>query len=107
MAKTKYLTMEQSSVYTDDSGNFYPDIFTFNIENFQMNDVPLKYALSEQDIYRFDLLISNYYGKSDYDDLVLWVNNLEHIADKQPGDTIYLPSKNDITEYYRKNFISR
>jgi hypothetical protein len=101
---TKYLTISESKVYTDSLGNTFPDIFTFAIDSFTMTEVPLKYILNSVDIYRFDLLILNYYGSSSYDDLVLWINKIKHIADVVPGMTIILPSKKDMDNYYREYY---
>ena len=99
MAKSKYSTIASSSVYTDASGNFYPDIFTFPINNIVLNDKPLKYYLEQQDIERFDILMANYYGSSDYDQIILWLNKIGHIADQSVGTEIYLPSKNDLDTF--------
>lgn len=101
---TKYLTISPSEDYSDNLGNPFPNIFTFEIEKFKMNSNPLKYILNSIDIYRFDLLILNYYGSSYYDDVVLWINNIEHIADVAPGTEILLPSKKDLDDFYRKNY---
>jgi len=98
-SKSKYLTMQSSKVYKDIEGNYYPDIFTFGINNINIVNKPTKYYLSDQDISRFDILMYNYYGSSEYDQLVLWINNIEHIADKNPGDTIYLPDKEDLDSF--------
>jgi len=101
---TKYLTISESAVYTDSLGNKFPDIFTFNIDKFKTTEASLNYVLNAVDIYRFDLLIVNYYGSSYYDDMVLWLNNIEHIADVVPGTIILLPSKKDLDDYYREYY---
>lgn len=101
---TKYLTISPSAVYKDTLGNLLPDIFTFSIDSFEMKEVPFVYELNSIDIYRFDLLILNYYGNSYYDDLVLWINKIRHIADVMPGTKIILPNKKDIDDYYREYY---
>lgn len=103
--KSKYLTINDSDYYVDSDGNSYPDIFTFNINDIQITEAPLKYMLTERDIYRFDILIYNYYGTPDYDDIVLWYNAIPYIASKAPGDIIYLPTKKDIETFYRDNLV--
>ncbi len=102
MIKNKYLTIVASDTYADNFGDKYPDIHTFPIEDLKINYAPQKYTLTINDIYRFDILIFNYYGDASYDDLVLWYNNIEHIADVSPGTEISLPDKRDIDSYYRE-----
>jgi hypothetical protein len=105
MSKNKYLTIKDSSVYTDTYGNAYPDIFTFNINSFTYTEKPVEYYLEDNDIQRFDLLMYNYYGSSDYDTYVLWLNGIGHIADEKVGTKIYLPAKTDIDAYISGNLV--
>lgn len=99
--RSKYLTIKKSTVYKDSNGNEYPDIFTFPVDKLKFKSKAQKYILNSNDIDRFDILISDYYGIADYDDLVLWFNDIDHIADITPGTTIYLPDKSDLDEFYR------
>ena len=99
------MTIKNSTAYSDSNGNAYPDIFTFNINSFKFTEAPLKYMVSAQDIYRFDLLINSYYGISDYGDIVLWVNHIAHPSFMTPGDIIYLPKKSDIEAFFRDNLV--
>lgn len=103
MDKNRYLVIEESSKYKDSYGNTYPDIFTFPIKKFKTTEMPFSYTLTEVDIYRFDLLIYSYYGSPEYDDIVLWYNKIQHIADVMPGTQIELPTKNDIDNFYSNN----
>ena len=101
----KYLTMEKSKIYKDEFGNYYPDIFSFKIDKFNFTKASQKYVLTSQDIRRFDILIQNYYGNSDFEDLVLWLNKIKLISDKNPGDIIYFPATSDLESYYRENSV--
>lgn len=101
----KYLTMNKSKIYQDEFGNYYPDIFSFKIEKFLFSKATQKYVLTTEDIKRFDLLIQGYYGSADFEDLVLWLNEINLIEDKNPGDIIFLPSQYDLENYYRENSI--
>jgi len=105
MTKTKYLDIKQSNVYKDSSGVYYPDIFTFPIQNFEASEKPQSYYLTDNDISRFDVLMSTYYGASYYDNFVLWINNIGHIADVAVGTKILLPSKNDINTFIADNAV--
>lgn len=104
MATSKYITISESENHIDSTGLKYPDIFSFPIINFEFNDIPQKYILTQQDVYRFDLLMYSYYGNANYDDLVLFINNIEHISLIDPGFTIYLPSKRDLDLFYQENY---
>ena len=101
----KYLVMRASDIYKDDQGNAYPNIFTSPLNNFQYNDVAQKYILTSADIRRFDILINSYYGNANYDDIILWLNKIEHIADVEVGTVIYLPSKKDLTDFIQEYYV--
>lgn len=101
---TKYLVMQESVEYSDEFGNTYPNVFSFPIRNFAYSETPTQYNLTEIDIQRFDLLVYSFYNTSIYDDIVLWLNNINHISDTPIGTTIYLPTKNDIDAFYRKYY---
>ncbi len=103
--KSKYRTISESEIYSDNFGNKYPDIFSFPIEKFEYTDPVQSYSLGIRDIYRFDLLIYSYYDTSDYTDIILWLNNIEHISDVETGTNISLPSKKDIENFYKENFV--
>lgn len=102
MNETRYSMLKKSDVYSDDFGNIYYDIFTIPIEDFKPKSNVVGYYLTDRDLYRFDLLIFNHYGSSNYDDFILWYNNIEKITLKNPGDKILLPSRADIDNFYRE-----
>jgi len=97
--------MKKSDVYTDSFGNEYCDIFTFPIKDFSPKESLTEYYLTNLDIYRFDLLIYKIYGNANYDDFVLWYNNIENITKETPGTKILFPSKKDIDDFYREKFV--
>lgn len=102
MNTTRYTLMNESNV-VDTFGNPFPDLFTFPLEKFKITKATQKYVLTSNDIDRFDLLISAYYGTADYDDIVLIFNQINLIYEKSPGDVIYLPDIYDIETFYRSN----
>lgn len=103
--KSKYLLMNPSTTVFDDRGNPFPDLATFPIENFTPNSKSNTYMLTEQDVYRFDILTDINYGNFDfYDDFTLWINDIEFITDDANiGRNISLFSKADIDTFYNKN----
>lgn len=103
--RSKYLTIKPSTAYSDDKGDFFPDIFSFPFSKFKVTTIPQKYVMTKSDVSRFDILMYNYYGTCDYDDLVLWLNDISDISTVIPGSTIVLPPKDDIEKFYRENMI--
>lgn len=101
----RYLVIKESEEHSDTNGNFYPDIFSIPINNFKPQKAPQIYTLSERDIYRFDLLIFNYYKDSNYDDIILMLNNIEHISDVEPGTKILLYDVEDINSFYKEYYV--
>ncbi len=104
MQLSKYMAISPSDVYTDETGNFLPNIFSFPIEFFRYSSIPQKYMLGKPDILRFDLLMNYQYGNANYDDIVLWLNKIEHISDILPGTFIFLPAKDDLDTFYREHY---
>jgi hypothetical protein len=86
---------------TTDQGQFYPDICRLPIDNFSFNKTVKQYRLRQSDIDRFDLTVQVEYGTSEYDDLVLWLNNVENIHDLVPGQVINFPDLSDLQSFLR------
>lgn len=102
MTKSIWITMKNSIEDVDEFDINYPDIMTFNINKFKYNYTPLNIVLSEQDVINFPLLMFNNYNTTDYDDIVLWLNNIESKNGLVSGQTILLPNKKDIDDFYLK-----
>ncbi len=98
---TRYSIMKDSEAYKDEFGNNYKDIFSFPINDFSASENVISYTLTSLDIYRFDLLVYKIYNDANYDDFVLWYNNIENIKFVKPGTVILFPSKKDIDDFYR------
>ncbi len=106
MGKSKYDLMGISD-YTDDNGNNYPDLATYEFDKLIFNTKPSSYALTYNDTQRFFDCVYNIYDDFElYDDVLLWVNDIIDIIDDEKyfGTSIKLPSKNDIDDWYLKNF---
>lgn len=99
---TRYSIMKNSEVYKDDFGNEYKDVFSFPINDFSASESVISYTLTSLDIYRFDLLVYRIYNDANYDDFVLWYNNIENIKRLKPGTVILFPAKVDIDNFYRE-----
>lgn len=89
-----------AGVSTSTSGKYYPEIFSYYTRVFTFNDKPKNVLISQVVIDRFDLACYNEYGVSEYDDIVLWVNNISSIHELVLGEYLSFPSKSDISKFF-------
>ena len=101
MARSRYDTMKKSSTVKDSiTGEYYYDPLTFPIESFSFNYPSVRYPLTSKDIYRIDLSMSEYYGNPNFDDIVLWLSDVDFIYETEIGTEIELPKRQDIEKFY-------
>ena len=100
--RTRYNTIPPSKVVTDTASQPYPDPLLFPINDFVISERGQEYNVTQGDIDRWDLLINTIYGTSDYDDIVLWLNNKGAPYELTPGEIIILPLKADIERFYTR-----
>lgn len=105
--KTKYQLMDASCV-TDKNGDFYPDLATFPLNQLRISEKPSDYKLTQNDLVKFFNLTYQYYGTFDfYDNLTLWLNDINDISDDDNFEkTIKFYGKNDIDNWYVENMKS-
>jgi len=99
MARSRYDLLKES-IQTNDEGITYPDIMSFPINKYKPRFASREYGVTEPDIDRFYIVCYKTYGVSFYDDLVLWLNNIDTVHNIKPGDTIFLPDKRDLDRFY-------
>lgn len=96
-----WLTMEDNENVTDgQTGNYWPDVFTFPINRFIYTKTPEVITLDENQIDRLDLLMYDYYGVAYYDDIVLWLNNVEYKHELESGQKFLMPDKTDLERFF-------
>ena len=100
--RSRYRLMQYSQ-QRDAKDRFYPDPFTLPTHEFVFDEAPKEYTLTQPDIDRFDLLMFREYGTVDLDDIVLFVNRIGHIREKEPGDVIFLPTRGNLERFYTRN----
>lgn len=96
--KSRYDYMEDSKV-TDVDGVPYPDVLTTNYSDFAITSIPTSHRVTAGDIQKFWLYMYNKYGESQYDDILLNMNQIGYIGELEPGYKIYEFSKDDITNF--------
>ena len=95
--------MTPSDSVFDNEGNAYPDLATFQLDSFVSNTKPVDYQLTQLDCERFFDLIYKFYGSFEYyDDIILWLNDINYISDEKQNfeRKIKLYSKQDIDGWY-------
>lgn len=100
--KSRYDFMKVSENNEENSQDFYPDPLTLNYHSFELRDGVEAVILNDADILQFWKFIHKKYGSSEYDDIVLGLNNIAHKNFLNPGDVIYIPSKRDIERSFKK-----
>jgi hypothetical protein len=97
-----------ASEVTDKNGDFYPDITTFPINEIRLTQKPRDYKLEYNDLFRFFNLAYEFYGSFDfYDNLTLWLNNINDISNEDNFEKIIkLYPKTDIDKWFVDNIKS-
>jgi hypothetical protein len=103
MAKRdKYQLMVESEV-ADTFDNKYPDLTTFPINTFTPSVKYLPRKLTENDVLKLYALVFSYYNSFElYDDLTLWLNDVEYISNTDDNfeKTLKLYSKADLDKWF-------
>lgn len=101
LEKSKYLLMQESEV-TDELGNKYPDLATFVINKFTPTVKGIDYPLTYPNCLRFfDLTYDAYQDFNFYDDITLWLNDVEYISDTDTNFDRYIKfyAKTDLNKW--------
>lgn len=106
MARNRYNVMKKNTVTTDENGEFYYDPLSFPLTSFRVTRPPLEIELSQVDISRIDMLMYRAYGTPQYDDIILWLNNIGILDDVQTGTLLYLPDRRDLERFFLDNQVS-
>jgi hypothetical protein len=92
--------LAQNSTTQSDEGTYYKDIFTIPIQKFQYRESYLENILGKRDIERIDLMMNEKYGITEFDDLVMWINNIGFIYEQEVESQIKLPTLPDLENFY-------
>lgn len=100
-----WLTIKDNETTTDGEGLYWPDVMTLPINRFKYTQPPEIYTINEFYVNRLDLLMYDYYGVNYYDDIILWLNNIEYKQDLVSGQKILLPTKDDLETFYLRYLV--
>lgn len=101
--RSRYDVMKRNINTKDSDGNFYYDALSFPLDKFRVTIPALEYNLSETDISRIDILMFRAYSLSEYDDIVMLLNNIGILDDVESGEEFYLPDRVDIENFLIRN----
>ena len=62
-----------------------------------------KHYITYTEIYKFYLIPYNYYGTTDYSDIILLLNNIEIEFDIYPGAEIRIPKLDELKKFILNN----
>ena len=99
--RSRYDLMPDSGVVSP-KGTDYKDIFSLPMQKFIYNENSVEATLSKPDINRPDYLGSKVYGKEELEDILLYLNGMGLLQYSVAGDTIEIPSKTDLENFYYK-----
>ena len=98
--RTIWQTMKDNESTTDGNGVYWPDVITFPINKFIWTSTPEVITLTQNYIDRFDIFMYEYYNVAEYDDLILFLNNIKYKGDLVAGDKLLMPKKEDIEDFF-------
>jgi len=96
---TIYDNFKRSDVKNND-GYYYPDVLTNDWNKFEFTSLPEEVFLNEIQANRLDILLTEKGINNKYWDLILVINNVKYANDLNSGDTLYLPTSEDLENFY-------
>lgn len=102
--RSRYDLMKNSS-QKDSSGNSYPDVLTLDLSEKVFSSRTRKIRCSQLQKDRPWYLTYRYYGYSELDDLLLWMNGVSRPSILEVGETLYIPSREDFESYYTSRLV--
>lgn len=99
ISRYSFMTESQKGVDPQD-GTPYPDPLSINYRNTQLTSMPQYTQIEQRYLDRFWTLVYDFYGLTEYDDILLMINNVPYISSLEPGSNIYLLSLNDLQNFH-------
>jgi len=100
-----YDLMQPSIIQDSEYKLPFPDVCTKAFSEFVFDEAPYSYMLTHNDIYRPDLMIAQFYTISELDDIVLTVNQIAELDETMVGNTVLIPTKNNVERFYNENYV--
>jgi hypothetical protein len=100
--RSRYDLANNSSQKSNNTNTYYKDIYSIPTRKFQYNETSQFHNLNQGDLYRQDIMIYRYYDVAEFDDIVLWLNNIGYLQDEKSGNNITIPALIDMENFYYK-----
>ncbi len=84
----------------DSHGEKYYDLLSYPINKFKYSRIGEEAVIDQLATCKFPVYLFNYYGTTDYDDIILYLNNLSTKYNMITSEKILLPEKVDIDNFY-------
>ncbi len=94
---SRYDCMNESQVKdTEDNGN-YADPLSINFNRMELQTLPKLRDVNQADLNRFwFFILKTYTNIAEGDDVILTLNNVPYLGMLKPGDSLYIPSSEDL-----------
>lgn len=103
--RSRYDLMK-TGVTKDEKGRYYPDPLTVNLKGFSPSSSMRKITVTQSYTKRPYMITYNEYGISYYDDLLLWINGVSYSRELVVGETLMIPTFQDLDQYYSDNVVN-
>jgi hypothetical protein len=97
--QSRYDLMQNSIVIDFEDEDSYPDPLSVNWTEFGLTSSPYLKTLEERYIHRPWLLTYEIYGITEWDDILLTLNNVPYKEHLQAGDDFFIPTAEDINKF--------
>jgi len=85
----------------DNNIDFY-DVLFVDWNKFIFDPQTIEYTVTKMDCERPDLISFRHYGKADYLDILMLVNNIDHILELTPKTVLKIPPLASIQKFITK-----
>ena len=104
--QSRYSVITPSTEVQDTDDQFWPDPLTFPINRLRLTDNAYKFDISQRDKIRIDSLMFRLYAVAEFDDIVLWSNNIQYLSEATLGKEIHFPTKSTLNRFLIENRVN-
>lgn len=97
--KSRYDFMTESSVVDREDNQTYPDPLSINFSSVQLTEIPKYVEIDQRYIDAFWIFMWEFYGLTEWDDILLGINNVGYLGQLEPGDVLYLVKDSDLFNF--------
>jgi len=95
--------MSASTEVKDVDDQFWPDPLTFPINRLRLTDNSYVIGVDSRDVQRIDALMHSFFSVPEFDDIVLWLNNIPYLPEITLGSELTFPTRTAIDSFLLDN----